>query len=162
VAQKKSVDTNIANILSVSKICYDQPKECPTKVSALKLAAIDESAFVLPPPPVASYRLYTSLEGLWTREASVGKMLSTYDTSPQTNRPMEDCGIRKCKYRPSSPWSGARGFVNVEQRWALETADHIPQDQIYLIPAKIEECPMPDSLSDYHCVDLYLEDGADR
>ena len=55
-----------------------------------------------------------------------------------------------------------RGFINVEQKWALETADHIPQDQIYLIPAKIEECTIPDSLLDYQCVDLYVEDGVDR
>lgn len=55
-----------------------------------------------------------------------------------------------------------RGFVNVEQKWALETADHIPQDQIYIIPARIDECPIPDLLSEYHCIDLYLENGADR
>ena len=55
-----------------------------------------------------------------------------------------------------------RGFVPVEQKWALEIADHIPEEQIYLIPARIEECSVPFSLAQYQYIDLYVEDGLDR
>lgn len=55
-----------------------------------------------------------------------------------------------------------RGFVHVEQKWALEIADHIPEQQIYLIPARIEECSVPFSLAQYQYIDLYVEDGLDR
>jgi hypothetical protein len=53
-------------------------------------------------------------------------------------------------------------FIQVEQKLALEVARSIPDDQIYLIPARVEECPIPSSLSDYQCIDLFEKDGLDK
>ena len=45
---------------------------------------------------------------------------------------------------------------------ALEIAKGKSPDDIYFIPALIEECELPDYLSDYQHVCLYKKDGMDR
>lgn len=51
------------------------------------------------------------------------------------------------------------GYVQKEIRQALDVADEKPEGTIYLIPAKLEECPMPDRLSNKHWVNLFEEKG---
>ena len=48
-----------------------------------------------------------------------------------------------------------RGYCQKEIRLALETLQEIPDDQVYIIPARIEECEIPESLSSYNYVDLF-------
>ena len=47
-----------------------------------------------------------------------------------------------------------RGFVQKEIRFALEVLSTIPQEQIYLIPVRLEKCKIPQQLKAYNCVDL--------
>jgi acyl carrier protein len=54
------------------------------------------------------------------------------------------------------------GYVQKEIKDALDVADLQPEGTIFLIPVKLEECQIPDRLSDIHCVNLYEEDGFDR
>lgn len=51
------------------------------------------------------------------------------------------------------------GFVQKEIRIALDVADRKPEDTIYIIPARLEECTLPDRLSHWQSVDLFRENG---
>lgn len=55
-----------------------------------------------------------------------------------------------------------RGYVQSEVRAALDIASELPQDRIYLIPARVEHCvPADDRFREIQWVDLYpvLDDG---
>lgn len=51
------------------------------------------------------------------------------------------------------------GYVQRELRLVLEVADEQPLGAIFLIPAKIEECEVPDRLRRWQWVDLHDENG---
>src|SRR5687768_9313706 len=51
------------------------------------------------------------------------------------------------------------GFRQKEVRLALDTAMKQPEGEIYIIPALLEECEVPESLNKYHWVDLFRRDG---
>ncbi|HLJ47659.1 MAG TPA: toll/interleukin-1 receptor domain-containing protein [Bryobacteraceae bacterium] len=49
-----------------------------------------------------------------------------------------------------------RGVFNAELRYALECANRIPLDQIFIIPTRLDECVVPQQIrSRIHCVDLF-------
>jgi hypothetical protein len=50
------------------------------------------------------------------------------------------------------------GYVNKEIKIALDIAEQKAEGSIYIIPAKLEECEVPDRLQRWHWVNLY-EDG---
>jgi formylglycine-generating enzyme required for sulfatase activity len=52
-----------------------------------------------------------------------------------------------------------RGVVQQEIKWALDALDQTPEGAIYLIPARLEECQVPDRLSELHWVELFEPDG---
>jgi len=52
-----------------------------------------------------------------------------------------------------------RGVVQKEIKWALDTLDKIPEGEIFIIPARLEKCQVPNSLSRLHRVDLFEPDG---
>ncbi len=54
------------------------------------------------------------------------------------------------------------GYVQKEIKDALEKLAEKPDDAIYLIPAKIEECEVPARLSELQWVDLFDEKSFDR
>ena len=54
------------------------------------------------------------------------------------------------------------GFRQKEVRIALEEADKKPEGEIFIIPARLEECDNLDSLSRWHWVDLFESDGFQR
>ena len=54
------------------------------------------------------------------------------------------------------------GYVQKEIKLALDVADEKPPDTIFLIPARLDECPVPERLSTWHWVDLYLGPGYER
>jgi len=54
------------------------------------------------------------------------------------------------------------GFVQKEIRIALDVADEKPEDTIFLIPARLEECQTPDRFSKWHWVNLFEDDGYHR
>lgn len=49
------------------------------------------------------------------------------------------------------------GYVQKEIKDALDVADEKPEETIFIIPARLEECEVPQRLADYHWVDLYDE-----
>jgi len=51
------------------------------------------------------------------------------------------------------------GFRQKEVRLALDTAMEQPEGEIFIIPARLEECDNLESLRKWHWVDLFEEDG---
>jgi len=54
------------------------------------------------------------------------------------------------------------GFRQKEVRIALNEADMKPEGEIFVIPARLEECNVPQSLRRWHWVDLFEGDGYAR
>lgn len=54
------------------------------------------------------------------------------------------------------------GYVQKEIKFALDRALEMPEGRIFLIPARLEECDVPRSLSGYHWVDLFDEGGYEK
>jgi TIR domain len=54
------------------------------------------------------------------------------------------------------------GYVQKEIRFALERAEEMPEDRVYIIPALIEPCPIPRRLSKWQAVSLFAEGGRER
>ena len=52
-----------------------------------------------------------------------------------------------------------KGFRHEELKIALEKAALLPADEIFIIPARLENCDTPDSLCHLHRVDLFEADG---
>jgi hypothetical protein len=53
------------------------------------------------------------------------------------------------------------GFRQKEVRIALNEADMKPEGEIFIIPARLEECETLESLRKWHWVDLFAENGYD-
>lgn len=51
------------------------------------------------------------------------------------------------------------GFVQKEIKFALDKADEKPDGTIFIIPARIEDCDVPERISKFHWVDLFSDDG---
>ncbi|MCL4272986.1 MAG: TIR domain-containing protein [Anaerolineales bacterium] len=54
-----------------------------------------------------------------------------------------------------------RGFVQKELRFALDVALEMPEETIFIIPLRLEECSPPRSLRDWHYTD-YFEGQRER
>ena len=54
------------------------------------------------------------------------------------------------------------GYVHKEISFALDVSDEQPEDAIFVIPVRLEECQVPDRLSELHWVDLYAREGYAR
>ena len=54
-----------------------------------------------------------------------------------------------------------RGFVQKELRFALDVALEMPEETIFIVPLRLEECTPPRSLRDWQYAD-YFEDHRDR
>src|ERR1044071_7148836 len=54
------------------------------------------------------------------------------------------------------------GFVQKEIKDALNVADEKPEGTIFIIPLRLEECPIPDRLGRWHWVNYYEEGGYHR
>ena len=52
-----------------------------------------------------------------------------------------------------------KGFRHEELKIALEKSNLIPDDEVFIIPVRLEECDMPESLSHLHRVDLFERNG---
>jgi hypothetical protein len=55
-----------------------------------------------------------------------------------------------------------QGFVQKEIKFALDVADEKPDGLLYIIPVRIEECTVPERLSQWQWVDLFSENGYSR
>jgi formylglycine-generating enzyme required for sulfatase activity len=54
------------------------------------------------------------------------------------------------------------GYVHKEIKLALDVADEQPEGSIFMIPVRLEECAIPDRLSNIHYVNLFEERGYER
>jgi len=54
------------------------------------------------------------------------------------------------------------GYVQKEIKFALDIADEKPEGTIFIIPARLEDCEVPNRLSMYQWVDLFSKDGYER
>ncbi len=54
------------------------------------------------------------------------------------------------------------GFVQREISVALDTAEEKPVGTIFVIPARLEDCMVPQRLRQYHWVDLFVDKGFER
>jgi hypothetical protein len=54
------------------------------------------------------------------------------------------------------------GFAQKEIKMALDVADQQPKNTIFMIPARLEDCKVPDRLSKWHWVNLFEDDGYKR
>ncbi len=51
------------------------------------------------------------------------------------------------------------GFRHEELQIALEKARSFPDGEIFIIPARLEKCDLPEPLRQWQCVDLFKADG---
>lgn len=54
------------------------------------------------------------------------------------------------------------GYVQKEIKFALDVADEQPEDTIFLIPLRFEECEVPERLRRWHWVNFFEENGYKR
>ena|SRR6185295_19019852 len=54
------------------------------------------------------------------------------------------------------------GFRHKELKIALERAKSFPEDEIFLIPARLEKCNLPEPLHPWQCVDLFEAEGFNK
>ncbi len=109
-------------------------------------------------------RLYKDL-----RDQDLNPWLDIEDLTPGVRwknairKAIEGCGYFIALL--SSRSVGKRGFVQKEIRQALETLDTVPEDQIFIVPVRLDECrPGNPVLQDLHWLDLFplYEKGFDR
>jgi hypothetical protein len=56
----------------------------------------------------------------------------------------------------SSKWVGKIGYVNKELKYALDVLDTYPEDAIFIIPVRLDDCEIPfQKLEDKHYADLF-------
>ena len=55
-----------------------------------------------------------------------------------------------------------QGYVQKEVGAALDLLEEHPEDSIFIIPARLEECEVPERLSHLHYCDLYRDSGYNR
>ncbi len=54
------------------------------------------------------------------------------------------------------------GYVQKEIRFALDVADNKPEDTIYIIPVRLEECEAPERLRNLQWENFFAENGYER
>ncbi|HAV78108.1 MAG TPA: hypothetical protein DCX53_12230 [Anaerolineae bacterium] len=52
-----------------------------------------------------------------------------------------------------------QGYRHEELKLALEKANFLPGDEVFIIPVRLEKCDMPESLRHLHRVDLFKAGG---
>ena len=52
-----------------------------------------------------------------------------------------------------------QGYRHEELKLALEKANFLPDDEVFIIPVRLEKCDMPESLRHLHRVDLFKAGG---
>ena len=54
------------------------------------------------------------------------------------------------------------GYIQQEIKYVLDLADKQEQDSIFIIPVRLEECPVPERLQPLHWVNLFESNGFER
>ena len=102
-------------------------------------------------------RLQASGYSPWLDEED---LLPGQDWAREIRRAVREADVvAVCLTRHSTQKSG---FVQKEIGFALDVAEEQPEGTIFLIPARLEECVVPDRLARWHWVDLFENGGYDR
>jgi hypothetical protein len=83
--QQHIIESNLTKIVTASEICYNEGRSCSSAVQSLGLTIVDTSAFILPPLPIASFRVITTRTGIWERQQSCDSMLTYKYTNSSLN-----------------------------------------------------------------------------
>ena len=59
----------------------------------------------------------------------------------------------------SKAFDKQHGYRHEELKLALEKANFLPNDEVFIIPVRLEKCDMPESLRHLHRVDLFKAGG---
>jgi hypothetical protein len=109
----------------------------------------------------AAERLHAEL-----RAAGYRPWLDAHDLLPgqEWEREIEDAIKRSAAFVPllSARSVTKTGFVQKEIRAALEVAERVPDGRVFVIPALLDDCQVPDRLARWHWVDLRKRDGVGR
>lgn len=54
----------------------------------------------------------------------------------------------------STNWVGEKSFVHKELKTAFEVMDQLPEDRVFIIPVKLDDCSIPDKLKDIQYIAL--------
>ena len=57
---------------------------------------------------------------------------------------------------------GKRGDIQRQYKQVLDILDEIPDNEIFLIPVRLDDCNVPADFADIHSADLYREHGFDQ
>lgn len=57
---------------------------------------------------------------------------------------------------------GKAGYVQKELRRVLDAAEYQPEGRIFIIPVRLESCPLPTRLRQWQYADLFVEGGYER
>jgi formylglycine-generating enzyme required for sulfatase activity len=57
---------------------------------------------------------------------------------------------------------GKVGYVQKELRLVLDAAEYQPEGRIFVVPVRLEPCPVPSRLSRLQFADLFVDDGYER
>jgi hypothetical protein len=63
---------------------------------------------------------------------------------------------------PSLPFGASiskMGYVNREIKQGLDVADMQPKGRIYVVPVRLEDCPVPSELEEIQWVDYFKPNG---
>lgn len=55
-----------------------------------------------------------------------------------------------------------RGFYHSEMKLAVEEAMRVPDDQIFVLPVRLDDCTIPRSVKRWHVINLFEQRGIDR
>ncbi len=58
----------------------------------------------------------------------------------------------------SSNWVSAKSYAHKELRTALEVMYQYPEDQIFIIPIKFDNCPTPERLKNIQYIEIYKQE----
>jgi hypothetical protein len=100
------------------------------------------------------------------KEAGYQPWMDNHDISPGQNWKFEiQNAISICDAAIiflSSKSVSKTGYVQVELAEFLEQRKRRPERSIYLIPVRVDPCPVPSRMSDLHYADLFERDGWNR
>ena len=100
------------------------------------------------------------------KKAGYQPWMDTHDISPGQNWKFEiQKAISNCNAAViflSSKSVSKTGYVQVELTEFLEQRKRRPEGSIYVIPVRLDPCPVPTHMSDLHYADLFEPDGWDR
>lgn len=148
--QQAIIESNLTKIVAASEICYNEGRDCASTVEALGLTTVDESVFILPPLPTASFRLLTTRRGIWDRDESCDSMMIRNQT---------DSGLYirfRSLYEVINEGDEASVILYVEGKSLKEASVYFEDKKLLTIPLKSSSISFPDKVSQDH-VAIVLE-----